>query len=287
MRNLHGAIRFAKKRVGRNEWNRMCQGLARTAIGVPPFGRSASVAWETCRDRGWGVAVDKDTVIPAGSIVYYSKTVRFDGHDPTVGHATFCVKSGTPRTAVVVSNDVGPNREVGAVHPEWFKQHWGMDVRGYIVRCPYGKLPIKDDAVVSMPVDAEDPEDDPGVRLSNLAPGSSGPDVAELQRALIDHGFEIPAGVTGNYKDQTIAAVMAAQVAQGLVGPDADGAVGRKTCLFLGLQVIEDEFQPKDMPLDLLTEALGIDTEDEVEFWEVVDEAARSSELESETARDE
>ncbi len=285
MRDLHTAIRFAKKQVGRNQWNRMCQGLSRTSIGVPPFGRSASVAWEMCRDRGWGVAVDHDTVIPAGSIVYYSKSVRFAGHDPTVGHATFCVKSGTVATAVVVSNDVGPNKEIGAVRPEWFKQHWGMSVRGYIVRCPFGKLPIRVGAGHStqdstdgpdVPQTTFVPEDAVGVLLSNLVPGASGPDVAELQKALISNGFDIPAGVTGNYKDQTIAAVMAAQLAQGLVGPDADGAVGRKTCLFLGLTVVDEGARPKDMPLDLVPEALGIDDEHEAQFWEVVDEATRN-----------
>ena len=277
MRNLHSAIRFAKKQVGRNQWNRMCQGLARTSIGVPPFGRSASIAWETCRDRGWGVAVDNDTVIPAGSIVYYSKTVRFSGHDPTVGHATFCVKSGTVRTAVVVSNDVGSNREIGAVRPEWFKQHWGMGVRGYIVRCPFGRLPIDGDGDVAQPTPEvpDVPEDAIGVQLSNLVPGASGPDVAELQKALIDNGFDIPAGVTGNYKDQTIAAVMAAQLAQGLAGPDADGAVGRRTCQFLGLTVLDEVTQPKDMPLDLVPEALGIGVEDEAEFWDVAEQASR------------
>jgi hypothetical protein len=277
MRDLHSAIRFAKRKVGRNEWNRMCQGLARTAIGVPPFGRSASIAWETCRDRGWGVAVDGDTVIPAGSIVYYSKTVKFNGHDPTVGHATFCVKTGTVNTAVVVSNDVGANREIGAVHPAWFRQHWNMGVRGYIVRCPFGRLPIDGDVghpTPDVPDVPDVPEDAPGVQLSNLVPGASGPDVAELQQALIDNGYVIPAGVTGNYKDQTIAAVRAAQLAQGLVGPDADGAVGRKTCLFLGLTVVDEAAQPKDMPLDLIPGALGIDADQQAEFWEAVDAAS-------------
>ena len=285
MRNLRGAVRFARKQVGKNEWSRLCQGLSRTAIGVPPFGRSASIAWETCRDRGWGVAVDNDTVIPAGSIVYYSKTVKFSGHDPTVGHATFCVKTGTVRTAVVVSNDVGANKSIGAVRPEWFKQHWNMGVRGYIVRCPYGKLPIDDGVVVPVPDEPEEPavpEEAPGVLLSNLTPGSSGPDVVELQTALIEHGFGIEAGATGNYKDQTIAAVMAAQFAQGLVGADADGAVGRKTCLFLGLTVLDEPFASKEMPLDLVPAALGIDVEDRDEFWDVADAAAAGAEPERE-----
>jgi hypothetical protein len=268
MRDLPSAIRFAKEQVGLQEWNRMCQGLARTAIGVPPFGKSASIAWETCRERGWGVPVDNDTVIPAGSIVYYSATVKFKGHDPTVGHATFCVKSGGVDSAVVVSNDVGSGKEVGAVRPEWFKLHWSMGVRGYIIKCPYGRLPIED-GVGDFSPDAQDAtQSGPGVRLSNLVPGASGPDVSELQRALIDQGFDIPAGVTGNYLEQTVAAVMAAQEIQGLVGSDADGAVGRKTCLFLGLEVVDDEFvfQPKDMPSFVLPQVSDTDLMDDAEF---------------------
>ena len=276
MHDLRTAIQFAKQQVGKNEWSRLCQGLSRTAIGVPPFGRSASVAWETCRDRGWGVDVDKDTIIPAGSIVYYSKTVGYKGHDPTVGHATFCVKTGTVRTAVVVSNDVGPNRSIGAVHPRWFKDNWHMKVRGYIVRCPYGKLPIEGGHDVSVPDEPASVEvdDASGVLLSNLVPGGSGPDVVALQEALIAHGFAIEAGPTGNYKAQTIAAVMAAQLAQGLVGADADGAIGRKTCLFLGLNLLPEDGAAKDMPRDVISEALGLDPSEADAYWAVADEAA-------------
>lgn len=294
MRDLRSAIKYAKQQVGKNEMHRMCQGLSRTTIGVPAFGRSASIAWETCRDRGWGVAVDDGTIIPKGCIVYYSSKVGFDGHDATVGHATFCVKSGTVETAVVVSNDVGPNKEIGAVHPIWFAQHWHMRVRGYIVRCPFGPLPIKDghggghqaddQQVVTPPA----PDDASGVLLSNLAPGSSGPDVVALQEALIANGFDIPAGATGNYRDQTVAAVMAAQLAQGLTGADADGAVGRKTCLFLGLNVLPEPepAQPKEMPRDVLTELLGIPTDQKEEFWDVAEAADPEAEVDADAEVD-
>lgn len=243
MRDLKSAVEYAKQQINKNEMHNMCQSLSRTTVGVPPFGISASTAFESCRDRGWAVPVHADTVIPAGSIVYYSKTKDFKGHDPTVGHATFCVKSGTPATAIVVSNDVGAKREIGAVHPRWFKDHWHMSVRGYIVKCPYGPLPL--DGTVPPPtpeiVDTFIPDDPTGVLLSNLVPGSKNPDVVVLQKALIAHGFPIALGPTGNYKDQTIAAVKAAQEAQGLTGVDADGAVGRKTCLFLGLTVLDED----------------------------------------------
>jgi hypothetical protein len=153
------------------------------------------------------------------------------------------VKSGTPATAIVVSNDVGAHREIGAVHPSWFKDHWHMSVRGYIVKCPYGPLPLDSDVPTPSPqiVDTFVPDDPTGVLLSNLVPGSQNPDVVVLQKALIARGFPIALGATGNYKDQTIAAVKAAQEAQGLTGADADGAVGRKTCLFLGLNVLDEK----------------------------------------------
>jgi len=257
MRDFEGAVAAAKQRVGKSEMHGLCQGLSRSTIGVPAFGRSASVAWELCRDRGWGVAVDATTVIPAGSIVYYSSRVGFSGHDPSVGHATFCVKTGTVDTAVVVSNDVGPHKEIGAVHPKWFKQHWHMSVRGYITRCPFGAL------------------DDPAVHLSALVPGGKGPDVVTLQEALIKQGFAIEAGATGNYKDQTIAAVTAAQIAQGFTGDDADGIIGRKTCLFLGLTPIDDRPpEAKDVPKELIADLVGVSSADEGAFWEHADAAA-------------
>ncbi len=80
MRDLTGAVGFAKQRVG----------------------RSAGVALELCRDRGWGVRVDADTVIPAGCIVFHSSRVGFSGYDSSVRQTTFCVKAGTIQTADVV-----------------------------------------------------------------------------------------------------------------------------------------------------------------------------------------
>ena len=274
MRDLDGAIGAARQRVGKSEMHGMCQGLSRSTIGVPAFGRSASIAWELCRDRGWGVAVDDTTVIPAGSIVYYSSRVGYSGHDASVGHATFCVKTGTIDTAVVVSNDVGPHKEIGAVHPKWFKQHWHMGVRGYITRCPFGALPIEKKAAQSHPVPLA--PDDPPVHLSALVPGGKGPDVVTLQEALIKNGFAIEAGATGNYKDQTIAAVTAAQVAQGFTGDDADGIAGRKTCLFLGLSPIDDRpSEAKDVPRELIADLVGVSGSDERSFWDQADSVAQ------------
>ena len=256
MRNLKQSKAFSRSQIGLSQWSTLCQGLSRTTIGVPPFGTSANIAWSTCRDNGWGVKVDADTIIPAGSIVYYSSKVGFKGFDPSWGHATFCVKGGTVDTAVVVSNDVGPGKSVGAVHPSWFKQHWNMSVRGYIVECPHGPLPIKDGAAPQgQPEQTEQQPEKPdakpdeqsvpavlapeGVHLATLKPGTSGPEVVLLQEALIAHGFAIPAGATGFYKDQTIAAVQAAQLAVGQVGPEVDGEVGRKVCKLLGLTVLD------------------------------------------------
>src|SRR5947209_10094929 len=50
--------------------------------------------------------------------------------------------------------------------------------------------------------------------------------VWNLQTALIARGFGIPAGPTGNYLDQTVAACAAAQRAQGFTGADAEGIAG-------------------------------------------------------------
>jgi peptidoglycan hydrolase-like protein with peptidoglycan-binding domain len=116
-----------------------------------------------------------------------------------------------------------------------------MTVRGYIVNCPYGRLPIDPDVPTPQPeiIDTFVPDDPTGVRMSNLTPGSAHPDVIVLQKALIAHGYSIEAGPTGAYKDQTVAAVKAAQEAQGFIGANADGAIGIKTCLFLGLNVLD------------------------------------------------
>jgi hypothetical protein len=284
MRDLAGAVGYAKQQVGRHAMHGLCQGLSRTTIGAPAFGRSASIAWEMCRDRGWGVRVDADTVIPAGSIVYYSSRVGYSGHDASVGHATFCVRAGTVETAVVVSNDVGPHKEIGAVHPRWFRLHWNMRVRGYIVRCPFGRLPIKssdrpgqeaEDTVGQHGGEGRrhgsgDPHvsEGPAVHLENLVPGASNPDVVILQKALIRHRFGIPAGPTGNYRDQTRSAVKAAQHAQGFTGKDADGAIGRKTCLFLGLTLVGDrDLDAPDVPRELLPELVGVPDGQAGEFW--------------------
>ena len=60
----------------------------------------------------------------------------------------------------------------------------------------------------------------------SLQRGDKLPVVAELQRDLIAAGYEIPAGPTGYYGEQTEAAVRAFQTANGL---DVDGEYGRAT----------------------------------------------------------
>ncbi|GAA2428944.1 peptidoglycan recognition protein family protein [Streptomyces macrosporus] len=77
----------------------------------------------------------------------------------------------------------------------------------------------------------------PTVKLENLRYGKTNGDVADLQRALIEHGEKIPAGATGHYGDQTKAAVASFQRKQGWTGSDADGIPGVETCKRLDLKV--------------------------------------------------
>jgi hypothetical protein len=63
-----------------------------------------------------------------------------------------------------------------------------------------------------------------------LRPGATDSDsVRNLQRRLIDKGYPIPAGPTGNYAHQTTTAVAAFQRDQGWRGAGADGIPGPKT----------------------------------------------------------
>lgn len=78
----------------------------------------------------------------------------------------------------------------------------------------------------------------PAVELANLSYGQTNGDVADLQRALLEKGEKIPAGVTGYYGDQTRAAVASFQRKQGWTGSDADGIPGVETCVRLGLRVV-------------------------------------------------
>src|SRR5689334_9937169 len=67
--------------------------------------------------------------------------------------------------------------------------------------------------------------------MSTLRQGSSGADVIALQNALRSRGFN-PGASTGDFGQDTLAAVVAFQTAQGLT---PDGVVGPKTASALGL----------------------------------------------------
>ncbi len=47
--------------------------------------------------------------------------------------------------------------------------------------------------------------------------GTSGPEVKKLQEFLMSQGFDIPFGATGNFFDETLAALQAYQTAKGIV----------------------------------------------------------------------
>lgn len=64
---------------------------------------------------------------------------------------------------------------------------------------------------------------------TNLTPGMSGPEVKQLQQFLISQGYSIPAGATGNYGDQTKAAVAAWQRSNGVAAGNDYGYWGPKS----------------------------------------------------------
>jgi peptidoglycan hydrolase-like protein with peptidoglycan-binding domain len=72
------------------------------------------------------------------------------------------------------------------------------------------------------------------VDLSNVRLGKHNDDVKALQRALIGLGFNIPAGATGVFGDETKSAYAAWQRKLGFTGADADGFPGCSSLTKLG-----------------------------------------------------
>jgi peptidoglycan hydrolase-like protein with peptidoglycan-binding domain len=72
-------------------------------------------------------------------------------------------------------------------------------------------------------------------RADAYKPGTASVQVYYLQEALVDRGFDIPAGPTGYFGPRTEAAVKAFQRSQGWSGKDADGVPGTGTLRKLGL----------------------------------------------------
>ncbi len=66
-------------------------------------------------------------------------------------------------------------------------------------------------------------------------PGTTGPEVRLLQKALIKRGYSIRSGATGYYGPQTLKAVRAFQLAQGWPASQCDGIPGPLTLRRLGL----------------------------------------------------
>lgn len=71
--------------------------------------------------------------------------------------------------------------------------------------------------------------------LAGYKPGTASTKVYYLQQALIEKGYDIPAGPTGYFGERTVAAVAAFQRAQGWPASQCDGVPGRKTLSRLGL----------------------------------------------------
>ena len=110
---------------------------------------------------------------------------------------------------------------------------------------PGGRLPVgKTYRQLHPPVPPKPPAPKPPVqvmvpvRLSNLKYGLSNDDVKDLQRALNKyHGAKLP--VTGNYRDQTDAAVRSCQLKHGFgLDPKKHSFVGRKQALHLHLKPV-------------------------------------------------
>ena len=88
----------------------------------------------------------------------------------------------------------------------------------------------------------------------NLAPGTSGPDVTQLQNFLITQGFSIPSGATGYFGDQTKAAVAAWQAKNGIDTAGNPGYFGPRSMAFLKGGSTESQqpqpYQPKPSVFD-------------------------------------
>ncbi|MFJ8002122.1 peptidoglycan DD-metalloendopeptidase family protein [Streptomyces sp. NPDC096310] len=74
------------------------------------------------------------------------------------------------------------------------------------------------------------------IEFDHVRYGKTDPCVTSFQKALIAKGYKIPAGATGKYGDQTKAACVKFQKAQGWTGGDADGLPGPRTFALLGLK---------------------------------------------------
>jgi peptidoglycan hydrolase-like protein with peptidoglycan-binding domain len=104
----------------------------------------------------------------------------------------------------------------------------GVPGRGTLARLGLAGGPA---AAVPAPAPAPAP-----AATGTYAVGVTGAHVVALQRALIARGYAIPAGATGKFGGQTMAAVAAFQRAQGWSGALADGLPGRGTLARLGLR---------------------------------------------------
>jgi peptidoglycan hydrolase-like protein with peptidoglycan-binding domain len=78
----------------------------------------------------------------------------------------------------------------------------------------------------------------------NLEPGMSGSDVTELQNWLISQGYQIPAGATGYYGEQTKNAVAQWQSASGIDTAGYPGYFGPRSKSFINQQITSPTYSP-------------------------------------------
>lgn len=163
----------------------MCLAVVRGWLGVPAKYGSAATAWDAAKQRS------SSRTPPAGVPVFW-----LGGRH---GHIALSLGGGRVR-----STD-WPRGKVGTTTISELERRWGYRYVGW----------SSDLNGVKLPTGAPARPPAPAVRLADLKYGLRNDSVKLLQLALIDAGFPIPAGPTGNYGLQTDNAVRAHQRSQG------------------------------------------------------------------------
>lgn len=198
------ALTTARSRVGRSSSPGMCLQVVRSWYGIPAGPADAAAAWAHALGKHTGTP-------PPGAPVFW--TGGSAGH----GHIAIADSGG-----YIIGTDTPTRGRVGRVPLRWVADHWGLRYVGWAEGWNGHRIP-------GLPPAAR-------VNLSQLHYGQRGSDsVVQLQRALNAH-LRLSLPLSGNYLDQTDAAVRRCQQAHGYGSdPARKSFVGPSQARHLGL----------------------------------------------------
>lgn len=207
-----------------------CVGIIRRSWGQFSWGGSAKIWWDRVPEAEKHFSDIRD--VPEGAALW-CKLGEFD----------HCWTAAPDLMAWTIDyNGYGTWELAPMALPRWTGRR---DKVWWTSWSEYGRLPVgKTYRQLHPPTPPKPPTPKPPasagvpVRLSNLKYGLSNDDVKDLQRQLNKlHNAGLP--VTGNYRDQTDAAVRSCQKRHGFgLDPKKHSYVGRKQALHLGLKPV-------------------------------------------------